>query len=77
MATIQIGKDENQIEHQDVLCLLGMRNGYIGKYPADTKARAVVRYLVNKPDYKKRLAVTRQLRKQYELVSSGKGYNKQ
>ena len=32
---------------------LDMLNGYIGKYPADTKARAVVRYLVSEPDREK------------------------
>ena len=41
-------------------------NGYIGKYLADTKARAVVRYLARKPDHRKRMSVMRQLLKRYK-----------
>ena len=52
-------------------------NGYIGKYPAYTKARTVVRYLASKPDHAKRMAVTRQLVKRYESRSSGIKYEKQ
>ena len=46
--------------------LLDTLNGYIGKYPADTKARAVVRYLASEPDREKRVSVTRQLLRRYE-----------
>ena len=55
----------------------GTLNGYIGKYPADTKARAVVRYLASEPDRRKRMSVTRQLLKRYELRSRGSEYEKQ
>ena len=51
-----------------------MRNGYIGKYPADTKARTVVRYLASEPDRATRMAVTRQLVKQYEFRLSRNKY---
>ena len=57
--------------------LLDTLNGYIGKYPADTKARAVVRYLASKPDCRKRMSVTRQLLKGYESRSRGSKYEKQ
>ena len=52
-------------------------NGYIGKYRADKKARAVVRYLVSEPDRVKRMSVTRQLLKRYELRSRVSEYEKQ
>ena len=52
-------------------------NGYIGTYPGDTKARTVVRYLASKPDHAKRMAVTRQLVKQYESRLSESKYEKQ
>ena len=52
-------------------------NGYIGKYPADTKARTVVRYLASEPDRRKRMSVTRQLLKRYESRSRGSEYEKQ
>ena len=61
--------------------LLVMGNRYITKYPTDTNLRAVVRYLANKPDHGKRLAVAKRLKTQYlagiELVSSRKRYKKQ
>ena len=52
-------------------------NGYIGKYPADTKARAVVRYLASEPDCRKRMSVTRQLLKRYKSRSRRSEYEKQ
>ena len=52
-------------------------NGSIGKYPVYTKARTVVRYLASEPDCAERMAVTRQLLKRYESVSSEKRYKKQ
>ena len=53
-----------------------MLNGYIGRYPADTKARTVVRYLTSKPDCRKKMSVMRQLLKRYETRSRGRGYKK-
>ena len=52
-------------------------NGYIGKYPADTKVRAVVRYLASESDRRKRMSVTQQLLKRYESRSRGSEYKKQ
>ena len=52
-------------------------NGYIGKYPADTKERAMVRYLASEPDCEKRISVTRQLLKRYKSRSRGSEYEKQ
>ena len=46
-------------------------------YPADTKARAVVRYLASEPDRRKRMSVTQQLLKRYESRSRGSEYEKQ
>ena len=53
-----------------------MLNGYIGKYPVDTKARMVVIYLASEPDRTKRMALTRQLVKRYESISSRNRYKK-
>ena len=44
---------KKQLEQQRSVLKVG--NGYKGKYPSDTNLWAVVRYLANEPNHKKKL----------------------
>ena len=45
--------------------VLKVGDGYKGKYPSGTKSQAIVRYLVNEPDCRKKLVLARRLRECY------------